>query len=173
MDSIETNKWIQHNWKQLQQAARNISRNDALWPDLLQHCIVDFLEKPQSHQIVIDGFARFYIVRMMMNQWRSVTSPFFKLYRNDHHVSIEASNLSEWYYEDAIEPDWDMDKVKVILNEMGDDKNKAGWYHAKLVELYAETPNYKKIAEMTKISRTSISKSIERARQEIKTKYYQ
>ena len=169
---FKNNDWLSENWKQLQQAARNVAQGNHLWPDLLQHCITDFLEKPAAQQIMLDGYARFFIVRMMMNQWRSVTSPFYKIYRSETHLSVEESNLSEWYHEDAIEPDWDHERVKTILQHMSDDKTKAGWYHAKLVELYAETPNFKRLAEETKISRTSISKSVDRARKEIKQKYY-
>jgi len=160
------------NWKQLQQAARNISQNNVLWNDLLQHCVIDFLEKPESQNIIENGYARFYIVRMMMNQWRSVTSPFYKIYRSNDFKSIDELDNSDWYYESAEEPDWDIDKVKTILDHMSENRNDAGWYHAKLVELYAETPNYSKLSVVTSISRTSISKSVDRARKEIKQKYY-
>jgi DNA-directed RNA polymerase specialized sigma24 family protein len=166
------NDWMTQNWKQLQQAARNISQNHELWTDLLQHCLVDFLEKPESQSIIDNGYAKFYIVRMMMNQWRSVTSPFYRIYRSNDHKSIDELDLTEWYYESPDEPQWDIDRVKTILEYMSEDRTKAGWYHAKLVELYAETPNFSQLATVTKISRTSISKSVDRARKEIKQKYY-
>ena len=166
------NEWITENWESLQQAARNVSKGHQLWPDLLNHCIADFLEKPKVEEIVKDGYAQFYIVRIMMNQWRSVTSPFFKQYRDAPSTSVEDTQLAEWYQEDAIDPEWDFEKVKAILEHMEEDKEDAGWYHKKLIELYAQTPNYKRLAEMTGISRTSISKSIQRARIEIKNRYY-
>jgi len=166
------NDWITQNWNQLQQASRNITKGHHFADDLLQHCLTDFLEKPQCEQIVKDGFARFFIVKMMMNQWRSVTSPFYKIYRQSDTVSAEGVNLAEWYHQEAHDPDWDIDKVKSILQYMQEDKENAGWYHVKLIELYSETPNYKRLAEMTQISRTSISKSIDRARKQIKEDYY-
>lgn len=169
---MTANKWITQHWNQLEKAARNVSQGHHLWRDLLNHCILDFLEKPQHQSIVDDGYAQFYIVRIMLNQWRSVTSPFYKQYRSGQHLSVEESNLSEWYHPDEIEPDWDLSKVNVILDHMEQDKEQAGWYHKKLIDLYAQTPNYKKLAQMTGISRTSISKSINRAREEIKKKYY-
>ena len=164
---------MNENWKQLQQASYKISQGSHLASDLLQHCLADFLEKPQAQQIIQDGFARFFIVRMMMNQWRSVTSPFFRIYRMHQHVSVETSGLSEWYHEEAVEPQWDLEKVTKIVDLMSEDRKSAAWYHAELVKLYAETPNFKKLSEMTQISRTSISKSVDRARKEIKQKYYQ
>ena len=160
------------NWNALERASKNISKGDILWSDLLNHCVLAFLEKPKAQDIVDDGYARFYIVRIMMNQWRSVTSPFYKLYRDPSGASVEELNIAEWYEEDAIEPDWNLDKVNAILDEMEGDKENAGWYHKKLIDLYTETPNYKKLSEMTGISRTSISKSVKRARQEIKKRYY-
>jgi len=161
------------NWAVLEKAAKNISKGDRLWPDLLNHCVLDFLEKPQVDEIVADGYARFYIVRIMMNQWRSVTSPFYKLYREPKGASSEEIELSDWYEEkDGIDPNWDLDRVHAILDQMEADKENAGWYHKKLIDLYAQTPNYKKLAQMTGISRTSISKSIKRARVEIKKRYY-
>ena len=166
------NDWITYNYTALENAAKKISGNDTLWNDLLNHCVLAFLEKPQADEIVVDGYAQFYIVRIMMNQWRSVTSPFYKLYRDANTTSADELNISEWYEEDAIEPDWNIDKVNAILDTMEADKENAGWYHKKLIDLYAETPNYKRLAEMTGISRTSISKSVKRARIEIKKRYY-
>jgi len=164
--------WITQNYEGLEKAAKNVSRGHDLWPDLLSHCILDFMEKPQAQKIVDDGYAKFYIVRIMMNQWRSVTSPFFKQWRSDNHLSVEDSSLGEWYHENGVDPDWNMDKIQEILDQMEGDKEDAGWYHARLVQLYSETPNYKRLSEMTGISRTSISKSIGRARDEIKKRYY-
>lgn len=169
---MTSDKWITLNWSKLETAAKNVSQGHHLWQDLLNHCLLDFLQKEQVEQIIKDGYAQFYIVRIMLNQWRSVTSPFYKLYRSNSHLSVEESNLSEWYHPDEIEPDWDLDKVNVILDHMEEDRKGAGWYHKKLIDLYAETPNYKRLAQMTGISRTSISKSVNRARDEIKKKYY-
>lgn len=165
-------QWMNKNMLALQQASRNITHGDHLAPDLLQHCLLDFLLKPQAEQMCLEGFARFFIVRMMMNQWRSVTSPFYKIYRSGDTISADQINLGEWYHQDVIEPDWDIDRVKTILDTMSEDHQNAGWYHVKLLELYSETPNYKRLSEMTQISRTSISKSVERARKHIREKYY-
>jgi DNA-directed RNA polymerase specialized sigma24 family protein len=167
-----TTEWMDRNWKSLEQASRNITHGNPLAPDLLQHCLLDFLQKPNSPQICADGYAKFFIVRMMMNQWRSVTSPFYRIYRAHDNVSADQINLAEWYHQDAIEPDWDIDKVRTILDQMSEDQEQAGWYHVKLLELYSETPNFKRLAEMTKISRTSISKSVDRARKQIRQQYY-
>ncbi len=169
---MNKNEWVTNNWSKLEQAAKNVSKGHALWADLLNHCVLDFLEKPKADEIVFEGYAQFYIVRIMLNQWRSVTSPFFREFRDGPQVSVEDTNLSEWYHQDAIEPDWDLDKVNLILSNMEEDKEDAGWYHKKLIDLYAETPNYKRLSEMTGISRTSISKSINRARVDIKNKYF-
>ena len=169
---MKSNEWISNHWQELEKAARNISRGHQLWSDLLNHCVLDFLEKDTADQVVADGYAQFYIVRIMLNQWKSTTSPFYKLYRSSPNVSVEDTNLAEWYHQTEIDPDWDIDKVKEILNYMEEDKEDAGWYHKKLIDLYAETPNYKRLAEMTGISRTSISKSINRARIDIKKKYF-
>ena len=168
---MNSNEWIEQNWANLEQAARNVSKGHALWPDLLNHCVLDFLEKPKRDEIVKEGYAQFYIVRIMLNQWRSVTSPFFKQYRDEPKVSVEDTQLAEWYHFDALDPEWDVDRVTIILEQMEGDRE-TGWYHKKLIDLYAETPNYKRLAEMTGISRTSITKSINRAREEIKKKYY-
>jgi DNA-directed RNA polymerase specialized sigma24 family protein len=170
MDTV--GDWMNNNMPALEQASRNITHGSTLAPDLLQHCLLDFLLKPQADDMCTQGFARFFIVRMMMNQWRSVTSPFYRIYRSADTVSADKIGLAEWYHQDAIEPDWDIDRVKTILNHMSEDVQNAGWYHVKLIELYSETPNYKRLSEMTQISRTSISKSVDRARKHIHQKYY-
>lgn len=163
------NDWITNNWDQLEKAAKNITRSHVLWCDLLNHCMLEFLEKPEHTKIITDGFAKFYIVRMMLNQWRSISSPFYKIYRKNDYQQVE---LDPNWTSDATEVEFDLEKIHAILDHMNGEKKNVQWYHAKLVELYAVTPNYSKLSEMTKISRTSISKSIERARHEIKQKYY-
>ena len=169
---MKTNEWIEANWHKLEQAAKNVSRGHQLWADLLNHVMLDFLEKPKACEIVNDGYAQFYIVRMMITQWRSQTSPFYKQWKDSPKVSVEDTQLAEWYHDSTVDPEWDLDKVQHILDYMEGDKEEAGWYHKKLIDLYADTPNYKRLAEMTGISRTSISKSINRARVEIKKKYF-
>jgi len=166
------NVWIGDNWHKLEQAAKNVARGHQLWQDLLQHVLLDFLEKDKADEIAKDGYAQFYIVRMMITQWRSQTSPFYKQWKDTPQVSVEDSQLSEWYHVEDGEPDWNMEKIQLIMDHMEGDKEEAGWYHAKLIDLYAETPNYKRLSEMTGIPRNSISKSISRARVEIKKKYY-
>ena len=169
---MSTNEWIETNWHKLEQAAKNVSRGHQLWQDLLNHVILDFLEKDKAPEIVHDGYAQFYIVRMMITQWRSQTSPFYKKWKDSPKTSVEDSQLAQWYHQPDEEVDWNMDKINLILDHMEEDKEEAGWYHKKLIDLYAETPNYKRLAEMTGISRTSITKSIKRAQADVKKKYF-
>ena len=48
---MKTNEWIEANWHKLEQAAKNVSRGHQLWADLLNHVMLDFLEKPKACDI--------------------------------------------------------------------------------------------------------------------------
>ena len=76
------NKWISDNYEDLRTTLLNITRNDTEYiDDLLHEVIIIFMEKDISEQLVKDKKAKFYIIRIALNQYRSKTSDFHKRYR--------------------------------------------------------------------------------------------
>ena len=81
---------MQENYRELKEAANRISGNSHLASELLHYCVDQFLRRKDCEAIVLSGGGRFYIVRIMMNQWASTTSDFFHTYRrNDEQIKGE------------------------------------------------------------------------------------
>ena len=92
--------FFEENWIALQDAAQKISNQDDQWEDLLHLCLEDFLAKENVNEIILSGGGRFYLIRMMLNQYRSSTSWFHKTYRQP----VEENNPNfEEEYEDPYE----------------------------------------------------------------------
>jgi hypothetical protein len=153
---------MRENYEELKKASVRISRGDGLAEELLHCCIEEFLHKPGVEEIIKSGGGRFYIVRMMMNQWNSVTSPFYHTYRRyeipldqEHEDIVEAEDTSviELY-----------DRVKGELDRLT-------WYDRVLFDTFVvDNHTVSSMARSTGIPRTSISLSINRIRKHIKNK---
>jgi hypothetical protein len=69
-------QFINENYIPLREAAERISGNDPLSEELLHYTLDEFLRKKDVEAIIDSGGGRFYCVRILMNSWKSVTSPF-------------------------------------------------------------------------------------------------
>ena len=74
-------QFMQDNYIPLKEAAERISGNDPLSEELLHYTIDEFLRKKEVDTIIDSGGGRFYCVRIMLNSWKSVTSPFYHTYK--------------------------------------------------------------------------------------------
>ena len=150
------NEYLTQDYEALTQAADKITGNSDLALDLLHYCIEDLSHKPNLQAIVDSGGARFYLVRMMMTQWRSQTGPFYKQFVKSHE-DVELYDKPETEYEPL-----DINKVNGILDELN-------WYDRELFKLFAEgNHTYSSLSRETQIPRTSISLTINRVRKHIK-----
>lgn len=154
---MTANEYIESNLQNINKAARNISGSHPLWKDLVAESILVFLQKPDLQSIVDSGGSLFYIVRIMSNQWKSQTSPFWRNYRG---YSEEVPDIEE-----DEEPDRSMeDYLMKELEEMH-------WYGKTLFKLhYLEGESISKISRETNIPRSSITLEIKRVKDSLLTK---
>lgn len=159
---MTADEFMHENYEELQKAAVRISKNSELAEELLHYCIEEFLTKKDSSAIVTSGGGRFYIVRMMMNQWNSVTSPFFHTYRRDY----------DELQEDIIYTDEDQDEEVVeSARRIRAELDTLCWYDKLLFDTFVqENHTVSSLARATGIPRTSISLSINRIRRHVKAK---
>jgi DNA-directed RNA polymerase specialized sigma24 family protein len=151
---------MQENYGELKTAASRISSNDALSEELLHFCIEEFLKKKDCAAIVSSGGGRFYIVRIMLNQWKSTTSPFFHTYRR--HDEELTGEFEDTVYEE--DPSY-MALVDKIREELG----RLPWYDRMLFDTFVnENHTVSSLARVTEIPRTSVSLTINRIRRHIK-----
>lgn len=157
MDLIE--QFVNENYGPLEEAAKRISGNDqGLWEELLHYTLDEFLRKPNVSDIIESGGGRFYCVRIMMNSFRSTTSPFYTTYRKPTESLSEAG--------EEIEEEED---TQELIKKIKDELQKLPWYDRMLFETFVdEGHTISSLARATGIPRTSISLSINRIRKHIK-----
>ena len=166
---MNVNDWTNQNYSSLLTAAKNISYNDELSTELLHYSLEQLLFKPNVEEIINSGGAQFYIVRIMLNQWRSTTSPFYKIYRKDVCQIELDSYLSKNDVVDEV-PDHS-EQIDITANEIRRELSNLGWYDQTLFKLYCEDGRtISSISRETKIPRTSISLSINRVKRHIRSK---
>ena len=153
-------QFVEDNYYALKEAAERISGNDPLSEELLHYTLDEFLRKRDVEAIVQSGGGRFYCVRIMMTQWKSVTSPFYHTYRKPtEDIDLqEVGDLTE--YEDSTLHIADRVKAQLAL---------LPWFDRKLFEVFLEENHtISSLARATGIPRTSISLTINRIRKHIK-----
>jgi DNA-directed RNA polymerase specialized sigma24 family protein len=151
---------MQENYKELQTAANRISGNDALAQELLHYCIEEFLRRKDFSTVIASGGGRFYIVRIMMNQWKSTTSDFFHTYRK-HNEEITGEFEDTVYEEDP--------SYMVLADRVREELAKLPWYDRILFDTFVnENHTVSSLARATQIPRTSVSLTINRIRRHIK-----
>jgi len=156
-------KFINENYKALQDAAKKISGNDALWEELFHYALDEFLRKKDVEKIVDSGGGKFYIVKILMNSWRSTTSPFYYTYRYEQKELTPYEEIDE----DTIPEE--EDNTLEVAEKIKQELNKLNWYDKKLFEVFVEEGHtISSLARSTGIPRTSISLSINRIRKHIK-----
>lgn len=155
-------KFIKDNYNKLKEASQNITKSDALSEDLLHYSIEALLEKENLQEILESGGAYFYIIRIMLNNWKSNTSPFYKIFR------IECQNTDFLYLiEDKVEED----NTLQLYNNMIVELNKLNWYERELFLLYVkDNHTISSLSKETHIPRTSVSKTINGVKKHLKNK---
>lgn len=150
-------QWINEQYENIQQWARNAAQGKQDWDDLAHYAIATFLEHPKANELVERGEARWFIVRILLNSSRGAKSEFYRLYRPKWDSLPDAyMNVQDEDY------DKDIDLITETINGILDDLKHGDpdqWYMATVFELCIKQDrvNFSKIARETGIPRTSIS----------------
>lgn len=169
--------FMKENYNQLKKASINISKGHELSEDLLHYSIEALLQKENLQEILDSGGAYFYIIRVMMNSWKSYTSPFYKNFRN----KCQNDDILYLIQEEGFQPKRKMfilpseevgeDITMTIYNKMMAELNKLNWYDRELFLLYVkENHTISSLSKETHIPRTSVSKTINNVRKHLKNK---
>lgn len=167
---MTSNQWIEQNYKDILVWARNIAGHID-YEDLAHYVIEVFLVHKNREAIVEDGGARWFIVRTMMNAYRSSTSEYHTIFRQKGLMQYSDSNAGRAQHEEIYDHEIDItiEKIEKALEVGLASKDPALWYRAQLFKLYLETPNYSELARQTGIARTSISTAVNEMRDWILT----
>jgi hypothetical protein len=142
----------------LKEASVKISGGSHLAEELLHYTLDAFLRNPKCEEILDAGAGRWFCVKIMMNSFRSVTSPFYHTYRNNPFPLHEAQDVIE--EEDPTEEL--AARAKILLGELP-------WYDRMLFQTFVEDNHtVSSLARSTGIPRTSVSLTINRVRRYLK-----
>jgi hypothetical protein len=151
------NKWIEENYDDILQWAKNACQQNKDWEDLAHYAIMTFLEHHKAEELVMKGHARWFIVRILLNSSRGEKSEYYRLYRpkwqeiEEEHKQIESE---EYDLDIDLLTEW----VNGILEDMlhGDADQ---WYRSTIFTLCIQQDrlNFSKLARETGIPRTSIA----------------
>ena len=162
------NTWVNINYLSLKDAASKISQNNDLYEELLHYALEQLAFKPNLQEIIDSGGANFYLIRIMLNSWKSTTSPFYTTYRKQYVNLDDISYLTQISDDNSTEEqEYIMDTSLKIKSEL----EGLHWYEKELFALYLKDGHtLSSLSRFTGIPRTSISLTINRIKNYIKNK---
>jgi hypothetical protein len=151
--------FLHENYYPLKEAAERISAYDELAEELLHYTIDEFLKKPNVDEIVQSGGGRWFCVRILMNSWRSSSSPFYFTYRKPSVDIEEAEHILD-----------EQEDLTHFVQKTREELAKLPWYDRMLFDTYVQDNHtVSSLARVTGIPRTSVSLTLNRVRKHIKS----
>ncbi len=153
--------YLEQDYENILEAAKKITGGASHYLDLAHYSICELSGKKNLQEVIDAGAARFYLVRVMMTQHRSVTGPFYRNYiKQSLPIVGEVRDQTD-------ETDSTLEQHRKAQNII----ETLPWYDRELFKLFvAGDHNYSSLSELTKIPRTSISLTIRRVREYVKSK---
>lgn len=151
-------EWIQDNYDNVKKWLFNVTKGDRpdLYDDFIHEVLLIFLEHPKAYEVVLNGDARFFLTRIALNQWRSSTSPFHRVYRPPHNELLIDLPIEDEDY------DYDIDIIQDLLVQILDEMHLGSLeeYYMSLVIMIYHTlnNNFSEMQRQLGIPRTSLSK---------------
>ena len=134
------------------EASKKITNNHELYMDLLHYALEELYSKKNYEEIINSGGVRFYLVRIMLTQWRSNTGPFYKMFFNQKSNEIS---------EDIIEyKEYDQQELEYIkaLEDLA-------WYDKELFKIFSDKQHtISSLSRETGIPRSSVDITIKKVR---------
>mgnify|MGYP003649401392 CR=1 FL=1 len=155
------NQYLEKNYTKLKDMSYNIS-NEKNYEDLFSFVIEELYKcnKKKIESIIKKKEMTFYIAKIMINQYNSKTSRYYKKYKK--YNSYMVSTLNEGIRKNITTEEYDIEKEKK-LQWIDDKLIKCHWFDAQVFKIYyKEKHSLNSLSKATKISRATIYKSIKR-----------
>jgi DNA-directed RNA polymerase specialized sigma24 family protein len=163
------NNYINEHYQEILGKVKGVTKNHELTEDLLQDCILAFLEKGPDYisQIVRDNKVQHYLVRMCHIQFNSSTSPFYTKYRKTSFKTRSIENYDFKQEESELKEDkTKLSKdIKLYIGNLPLFEKTIS--HRHLVEGVSQ----REMSRYYNINRTHISASIDNVKKNIKIKF--
>jgi len=165
------NNYLTDNYNKLRDMAFNIAKNKS--EDLLSFVIEELYKCDQKriNEIIKKKQMTFYIARVMVNQFYSKTSRYYKKYKQyyEYHTAVINDSITKSTIEDPDEKIIMEERLEWIEKEL---KN-VHWFDAEIFKLYFGVNGNKKhslntLSKATKINRNTIYHSINKVKKHLK-----
>lgn len=163
--------YLEKHYAEILRKFKGVTKNHPQTEDLLQDCILNFLEKGNDyiHQVLLDGKVQHYLVRMCYIQFNSSTSPFYTKYKKFTLKSIPILDYVNKTEDVPKEQKLDSEKlakdIKIYIGKLGfTDK------HFAHKHFYDEV-SQREMSREYDINRTHISTSIQKTKNKVQMKF--
>lgn len=168
------NGFITTKYEDIMLMSKKICRSNPEWEEVGHFSIEKFMLHERAGELVEAGRAMNFLSGIIHRSFHSSTSQYHTLVRqkNRMHSFTSSTQLQEPDIDYNHAEDNVIDMIQTILEEMVSE-SKESWFQSVLLQMFADTPNYSKIARETGVPRTSISRAVKEAREHIKLKLKQ
>jgi DNA-directed RNA polymerase specialized sigma24 family protein len=148
---------------------RVICKGSSIYKDLYQELFIILLMQPEAkiEEMYLKGQLKWFVVRILKNQFESKTSPFYKKYGKYR------DSVSELIFEVRDETEEQDDSVKdEIIKELNTCKDQNDYYEKTLFKEYVVCgENFNELSRLTKIDYRSVRYTVNNLKLKIKTKW--
>jgi RNA polymerase sigma factor (sigma-70 family) len=116
---------FQDEYKIIGEICRNVCKDKTLVDDLIQEVSLIWIQQDEDKKEGIRGYFKFWITRVVLNQYQSNTSPFWTKYRKGFFVDYQdqeyqepeetLDEVKEWEVEHAVNELFPSDKILIDL----------------------------------------------------------
>lgn len=166
-------EYITENYENIKKWLSGVTQGDRshLFEDLVHEVIIIFLEHDKAQEAVDTGTARFFLVRIALNQWRSSTSPFARQNRDsyldyDEQVLYNIEDTGE--YDNTL--DIATDAVTYALDDLYQGNNTDRYDAIMIIMYYSMNTNYSAVGRMLNIPHSTVRKVVLRGIKKLKNK---
>ena len=134
------------------EASKKITNNHELHMDLLHYALEELYSKKNYDEIINSGGVRFYVVRIMLTQWRSNTGPFYKMFFNQKSNEISEDIIDYKEYDHN-----ELEYIKALED--------LAWYDKELFKIFSDKQHtISSLSRETGIPRSSVDITIKKVR---------
>jgi DNA-directed RNA polymerase specialized sigma24 family protein len=162
------NNYLTDNYNKLKDMAFNIAKKRG--EDLLSFVIEELYKCDQKriNEIIKKKQMTFYIARVMVNQYYSKTSRYYKKYKQyyEYHISGIIESISPDNSQTQIE---DRELMEERLEWIEKELKKLHWFDSEVFKIYYKNSHsLNSLSEATKINRNTIYHSINKVKKHLK-----
>lgn len=161
------NKWITDNYEDLKTTTYNILGEDNFdeVDELLHTCIEMFLNNKNAEAVVKKGQAKWFFIRILLNQYRSKTSYYHKTYRRNKNLELN-EEISDKSQVNDDEYDYDYDRLvslnlDIIEGMLKSDIQKERYLAFIMMMYFSNDYNFAEVARRLDVSRSTIRRQFD------------